>query len=94
MEDPKIPVVLATNEELMPTPGPNENLPPLSIFGARSFWLLLGAVLIPLVRLTGWEPPIGSEEFADVMMTLIPAALALAAYIQRAAPNFRLVFWK
>lgn len=89
----KTPVRLAADEELAPTPGPNDNLPPISIFATRSFWLLLGAVVIPLLRLVGYEPPFGSGELADAMMTIIPALLALAAYAQRAAPNFRLVFW-
>ena len=90
----KTPVRLSADEELEPTPGPNESLPPISIFATRSFWLLLGAVLIPLARLLGYEPPFGSEELADAMMTVIPAILALLAYTQRAAPNFRLVFWR
>ena len=94
MADTKTPVVLGPDQELAPTPGPNEALPPISIFQTRSFWLLLGAVLIPVLRLLGYEPPMASAEFADTMMTIVPAALALLAYMQRAAPNFRLVLWK
>ena len=87
-------VHLAANEELAPTPGPNDALPPIPIWQTYSFWLLAGAVLIPVLKLFGVEPPFGNEEFANIMMTLVPAVLALLAYGQRAAPNFRIVFWK
>jgi len=64
----------------------------LNIFKARSFWLMVGSVLATLVNVLGYE--FKANEFADVAITVAPAALALWAYIERLLGQKKLVLSK
>ncbi len=90
----KTPVRLTADEELAPTPGPNDNLPALSIFLARSFWMQVAALIIFGAKLLGLELPVADHEIADAAMIVAPVILWLWAWLERRAPNYRLVFWR
>lgn len=87
----KIPVILAENEELMPSPGPNTNLPPINMFLVRSFWLQAAALLIFVLKLFGVDLPVADYEIADAVMILVPVGLYIWGWFERRAPNYRLV---
>lgn len=87
----KTPVILAENEELAPTPGPNTSLPPINMFMVRSFWLQAAALMIFVLKIFGVNLPVADYEIADAAMIVAPVVLWVWAWLERRAPNYRLV---
>ncbi len=87
----------------------NLSLPTLPLFAARSTWAILIAALITLanmwgIDLLGFLTSIGAggspeevlatgERVIGAWQTVAPLVLGVWAWIERRAPNFRLVFW-
>jgi len=84
---------------MMPGPAPTPPLPPLPVWQARSFWasLLLVATVaanafgVDLVALLG-EPEAVLDRGAGIAQALAPVIFGLWAWLERRAPNYRLVW--
>lgn len=88
----------------------NTGLPEASAFGVKSFWLLLITVLVTACNALGFdllpslcEVGLGctaqevitkGERAVSLVQQLIPIATSIWLWIERRAPNFRLVFWR
>jgi hypothetical protein len=88
----------------------NTNLPELPFWQARSFWAQLLLVASVLANAAGFdlfgalrEMGIGSNpdevmatvtRIGSALQVLSPIAFGVWAWLERRAPNFRLVFWK
>lgn len=79
----------------------NEQLPPLPVWEARSFWvsvLMLATVICNLMGLDllAWAARVGlgstRDQVADNVQLALPAVLAIWAWIERKAPKFRLIW--
>lgn len=74
----------------------NTPLPPLAFWQARSFWLTLVTILLgafpqlgrDLLELLGLSD---ASQLVDVIMNIVPLATGLWAWLERRAPNRRLV---
>lgn len=64
----------------------------MSGFKARSFWLIIAAVLITAARQKGYTLPINDEQLADLIMGLAPAFLGAWAWLERLFGKAKLVF--
>lgn len=88
----------------------NTALPEASAYGVKSFWLLLITVLITACNAFGFDlaaslcevglgctaDDIGAKAERAINLTqqLLPIITAIWLWIERRAPNFRLVFWR
>lgn len=76
--------------------GSNLALPPLPFWQARSFWLFVLGLTMPLMQRYGLDPLalMGVDTVEDGAQTLAGLAITLAPFIaaagQRLAPNYRL----
>ncbi|WP_116082137.1 hypothetical protein [Tropicimonas sp. IMCC34011] len=78
----------------------NQNLPPLAWWKARSTWLNALAALAVLLQVFGVDldawlvaRDLTQAEVAEVIVMVLPYALAAWAWFERRAPNFRLTWW-
>ena len=77
------------------TPGPNDELPALPMWQARSFWVTLVAAALQIATfarfdLLGVFGVEGSEQLVDAIMQIVAAVAMLWIFMERRAPNFRL----
>jgi hypothetical protein len=75
--------------------GPNESLPALPFWQARSFWLTMIAAVVMLGNAFGFDilSMLGVADesaIADGLMQIVAAVSLVLAWGQRLAPNFRL----
>lgn len=64
-------------------------LPPLSIFAARSFWLMAASLICMVAEYLGYD--FGAPDvLADHLLTAASAIMAILAYRERLNPNRRL----
>ncbi|PIE10060.1 MAG: hypothetical protein CSA72_10630 [Rhodobacterales bacterium] len=64
----------------------NVQLPPLSIFAARSFWLLIATLLGVIAQALGWD--VGApDDLADALLPFGTAFLGFLAYRERLNPK-------
>lgn len=64
-------------------------LPPLELWKARSFWFSVATVLGLLAKLFGGD--LNVSEWADTLFALVPLVTLLLAYRERLNPKRRLV---
>lgn len=66
------------------------HMPPLSIFGARSFYFLLAAVICLIAQALGYD--LGApEDIAETLFEIASGIFVLLSYRERMAPGRRLV---
>lgn len=91
-------------------PPNNTLLPETPAYGVKSFWLLLVTVLITACNALGFDlaaslcevglgctaEDIGTkaEHAVSLVQQLLPIITAVWLWLERRAPNFRLVFWR
>lgn len=63
----------------------------LSIFKARSFWLIIAAVILPVLQTKGLFVGMDQAGFVDLIMKWLPYALMVWAYIERLLGKKKLV---
>lgn len=73
------------------------NLPELPVWHARSFWLTLLTVLIPILNASGIDllGILGVStvnQAVDFVMTFLPILTGSWAWFERRSPNYQLVF--
>jgi hypothetical protein len=70
---------------------PPAALPVLPFWQARSFWLMLLAVLAPIISALGFDWPwVTNPATVDLIMQAVGAIAAAGAWQARLAPHFRL----
>jgi hypothetical protein len=70
---------------------PNDNLPTMPFWQARSFWLTLLALVAMIAPALGLNWPwVTDPATVDRIMQIVGAVSAALAWQQRLAPNFRL----
>lgn len=72
-----------------------ENIPEMSGYKARSFWLMFFATVIPIARALGFDPAVvglDDEALTNLVLLLLPVVLAIWAYIERLYGKHRLIF--
>ena len=64
----------------------------LLIYKARSFWLVLAAILLPIAQKYGFMPGFTAEILVDQTIDVITQLLLVWAYLERIFGKKKLVF--
>ena len=64
----------------------------LLIYKARSFWLVIAAILLPIAQRYGYLDGFTSEQLVDQTVTAITQLLLVWAYLERIFGKKKLVF--